>query len=214
MRHDIQTLKAKYNEMQRDYLSRKGRRDQLIEDKGKIQARILEIEETSLLKEKTAELLRKLGTRAREQTKENLESMITNALQFVFQEDMTFKIVYDEKRGRPEAQFLVVSTFNGTVIDVDPKEAHGGGIVDVASITLRIALAELFGIKGPLIMDEPSKHLSEQFVQNFAVFLRQISEQFGRQIIMITHKQTLAEFADMSYLVTQTDGVSKVERIV
>lgn len=214
MSQELEMLKARHSQMHKDFLSKKGRRDQLLETRKDLEERIEQIETMSTLKQKTAELLRKLGDRARQQAKENVELMVTNALQFVFQEEMSFKIKFEQKNGRPEAEFLVVSDCNGVMTEVDPKDAHGGGIVDVASITLRIALAELFGVKGPMIMDEPAKHLSGEYVQNFALFLRQISEQFNRQIIMITHKPTLAEFADISYNVTQRNGVSHVEQIV
>lgn len=213
METTITQLKTQYETLKSDYLARKGRRDQLIENQETLTSKMTEVKLDMELKEKTAILLRKLGERARSQAKENVEFMVSNALQFVFNEDIQFKIQFDEKRGRPEAKFLIISNYEGKLVEVEPEDARGGGVVDVISITLRIALAELFGIKGPMIMDEPAKHLSSEYIQNFAVFLRQISEQFNRQIIMVTHNTTLAECGDKSYLVTQRNGVTKVQEI-
>lgn len=213
MNTPLTQLKEYHNVIKSEYLSRKGRRDQLLDLKEKSENRLVEVKTDAELKEKTAELLLMLGDRARQQAKENVELMVSNALQFVFNEDIQFKIKFDQKRNRAEAKFLIVSNYEGQLVEVEPEDSRGGGIVDVVSITLRIALAELFNIKGPMVMDEPAKHLSSEYIQNFAVFLRQISEQFNRQIIMITHNTTLAECGDLAYRVSQRSGVSKVEKI-
>lgn len=213
MDNSLALLKQQHEALRNDYLSKKGRRDQLVELTETNKQKLVEVKAEVELKEKTAELLLLLGDRARRQAKENVEIMVSNALQFVFNEEINFKIEFDQKRNRAEAKFLIVSGYEGKLVEVEPEQARGGGIVDVVSITLRIALAELFNVKGPMIMDEPAKHLSSEYVQNFAVFLRQISEQFNRQIIMITHNTTLAECGDLSYMVSQRNGVTQVKQV-
>lgn len=213
MENSLALLKQHHENLRSDYLSKKGRRDQLMELTETNKQKLVEVKAEVELKEKTAELLLLLGDRARQQAKENVEIMVSNALQFVFNEEINFKIQFDQKRNRAEAKFLIVSDYEGKLVEVEPEQARGGGIVDVVSITLRIALAELFNVKGPMIMDEPAKHLSSEYVQNFAVFLRQISEQFNRQIIMITHNTTLAECGDLSYMVSQRSGVTQVKQV-
>lgn len=213
MENSLALLKQHHENLRSDYLSKKGRRDQLMELTETNKQKLVEVKAEVELKEKTAELLLLLGDRARQQAKENVEIMVSNALQFVFNEEINFKIQFDQKRNRAEAKFLIVSDYEGKLVEVEPEQARGGGIVDVVSITLRIALAELFNVKGPMIMDEPAKHLSSEYVQNFAVFLRQISEQFNRQIIMITHNTILAECGDLSYMVSQRSGVTQVKQV-
>lgn len=213
MDNSLAQLKQQHEALRNDYLSKKGRRDQLVELTETNKQKLQEVKAEVELKEKTAELLLLLGDRARQQAKENVEIMVSNALQFVFNEEINFKIEFDQKRNRAEAKFLIVSDYEGKLVKVEPEQARGGGIVDVVSITLRIALAELFNVKGPMIMDEPAKHLSSEYVQNFAIFLRQISEQFNRQIIMITHNTTLAECGDLSYIVSQRNGVTQVKQV-
>lgn len=213
MKNSLALLKQHHENLRSDYLSKKGRRDQLMELTETNKQKLVEVKAEVELKEKTAELLLLLGDRARQQAKENVEIMVSNALQFVFNEEINFKIQFDQKRNRAEAKFLIVSDYEGKLVEVEPEQARGGGIVDVVSITLRIALAELFNVKGPMIMDEPAKHLSSEYVQNFAVFLRQISEQFNRQIIMITHNTILAECGDLSYMVSQRSGVTQVKQV-
>lgn len=212
MSTQLESIKAFRNQLNSTYIAKKATKDRLELEKNRLKTVIDELKEEFTLGEQTAEFLRKLGSRARNQAKENVEQMVSNALQFVFEEDIEFIINYDEKRGRPEAEFLIRSMIEGQVVEADPTEARGGGLADVVSATLRIALAELFGVRGPLILDEPTKHLSERFSHNFAIFIRQISEQFNRQIIMISHNTSMIEHGHISYLVTQQNGVSVVEK--
>jgi len=43
-----------------------------------------------------------------------------------------------------------------------------------------------------------------------AQFLKQISDIFHRQVIMVTHNQYLSEIADLAYKVELKNGVSEV----
>lgn len=208
----LQTLKSHRNRLNDIYVGKKTTKERIESEVARLEDTIAQAKEEFDLGEKTAEFLRRLGSRARNQAKESVEEMVSNALQFVMEEDIQFRIEYDDKRGRPEANFIIRSMIEGEVVEADPTEARGGGLADVVSATLRIALAELFGVRGPLILDEPTKHLSKRYAHNFAIFIRQISEQFNRQIIMISHDVTLVEHGHISYLVTKVNGVSQVER--
>jgi len=66
-------------------------------------------------------------------------------------------------------------------------------------------------VEGPLILDEPFKHISEHYIDRVAEFLKQVSSAFGRQIIMITHNRHLIEVADRWYKVSWNNGISSVE---
>lgn len=208
---NIQELEGIYEKMQYDYMNKKLEKEKLLEEQETLMTKNKEIVLQIDLKNKTSEFLRDLGAYAREQAKSQLESIITNALTFVFKEDISFKIEFEIKRGRPEAKFYIVNKYRNNTVENEPQDSRGGGVVDVVSIALRIALAECFGVQGPIIMDEPAKHLSKEYIPDFAEFIRLISQQFNRQIIMITHNSILAECGDIIYLVEKNDGVSKVK---
>ncbi|MFB0972854.1 MAG: ABC transporter ATP-binding protein, partial [Neofamilia sp.] len=65
-----------------------------------------------------------------------------------------------------------------------------------------------------LILDEPAKHVSEEFTFDIGEFLLQFSDQMNRQIIMITHNPHLASLSKSIYTVTQENGISKVEKSI
>lgn len=161
--------------------------------------------------------LQMIGDAARNAAKVELEHLVTNALQFIFGPTYSFKIeVRNTKRG-PEAHFYVVTTAGDKEIITSLENSRGGGIIDIVSTALRFALLELSSpvSDGPIILDEPFKHVSEEFIDDAATLLRYMVDNSGRQIIMSTHQKRLAGIPEAtSYLVTQKSGISKVETLI
>ncbi|MCG0276063.1 MAG: ATPase [Thermosediminibacteraceae bacterium] len=208
----IEKLEKKIHELILDYTAKKSIRDKLEEEKA---SKIIQFEELNKeveLLEKVRILLQKTSEYAREQAKQQIEMLVTRCLQFIFGENIEFKIELSEVRGRPEAEFYVVSSYGDTSIITKPQDARGGGIVDVISLALRIAVIQCSNtyVNGPIILDEPAKHVSNEYISNVAQFLKQISKIFKRQIIMVTHNQFLSEIADLAYKVELKDGKSIV----
>jgi len=152
---------------------------------------------------------------AREQLKSNIENLVTSALEYVFGEGYRFQIKMRELGGAPAAEWQVVSKYGEVEVAADPENSKGGGIVDIVSLALRLAMLELVHPKpgGPILLDEIGKMVSQEYISNLAMFLKDYARKTGRQILLITHAEQLAEFADKSYLVSQKDGVSEVKEI-
>ena len=53
---------------------------------------------------------------------------VTPALQFVFGADMEFKVVIEEKRDRPEAEFYVCSNYGDYRVETAPRMPGGEGL--------------------------------------------------------------------------------------
>jgi DNA repair exonuclease SbcCD ATPase subunit len=157
-------------------------------------------------------LLQRTSEYAREQIKQQIEMLVSHCLQFVFGPNIEFEIELNEVRGKTSAEFYVISTYKNEKIKTKPQDARGGGIVDVISLALRIAVIQSTDTykDGPLILDEPAKHVSSEYISNVAQFLKQISDVFHRQIIMVTHNQYLSEIADLTYKVELKNGASEV----
>lgn len=161
-------------------------------------------------------LFQKTATYAREQSKRQVEDLVTRCLQFIFETDIEFLIELSEKRSVPNADFYVRSNYDeGYSIITKPELERGGGVVDIISIALRIAFIQLHKpvLQGPIILDEPGKHVSEDYIFNLGDFLSKSSSLFKRQIIMVTHNAHLAQICDKSYSVDIKNGVSCVEEI-
>ena len=155
-------------------------------------------------------LLQKTSDYARSQMKQTIEYIVTNALQVVFGQDIRFEIELGTRAGAPTAEFFVVDT-NG--LRYKPMDARGGGLVDVISTALRLSILELYQpkIEGPVILDEAGKHISSEYAENFAYFLKEYCSRIGRQCILITHSAYLAAVGDKSFFVSIKNGVSEVK---
>lgn len=160
-------------------------------------------------------LFTKVSEYAREQLKTRIEETVTAALTAVFGEGYTFRINMRQLGNQPAAEWQVVSQYGDEEVAASPEDARGGGITDVVSLALRLAMLEILKPRpeGPVLFDEPAKMVSAEYAGNLAYFLKQYAEKTGRQVVMVTHNPQLAEVADKSYLVTQKDGVSEVREI-
>jgi len=194
-------LKTLYEEKQRQLTIR-------INDCVSIQTRITLL--SSVLK-----LLEQCNITSREFVRTEVEKMVSQALQGIFEDPyIKFNINFVIKHNQTEAEFVLSREDDEeSKIKGDILATYGGGLADIISIALRIIVMQLLKVKGPLILDEPGKNVSEEYISNFGKFLTQISKTFGRQIIMVTHNERLALFANNTIKITQINRVSKVEVI-
>lgn len=157
-------------------------------------------------------LLQKTSDFARQQAKGRIEEIVTQALSVVFDEQYQFIIKLDVKSNQPVAEYYLQE--GSTLTQLKPPDySNGGGIVDVVSLAMRLAIGELCDIKGPLFLDEVGKHISKEYQHNVGYFLKEYGTQFDRQIILITHNESLAEIADHSIGVEKQNGVSRANVI-
>ncbi|MBU5314289.1 ATPase [Tissierella carlieri] len=200
----------------KEYLARElGKRDK-IKEQLKVQKDALQNIEYELgLLSKVNILFQKTSEFAREQAKSQIESLVTKCLQFIFESDIEFLIEIEEQRGKSNAEFYVINKIEDILVKTKPELSRGGGVVDIVSLALRIAFLQIHKpkIQGPLILDEPAKHVSDEFIFNVADFLKQTSELFNRQIIMVTHNHHLAAIGSNAYRVDIKGSESTVTRI-
>lgn len=206
----ISEIKNRISKAKMFYYNEKGKMEQLSERKSQVEANLEKTLENIEVLEKVKMLLQRVSEFAREQSRAQIESLVTNCLQYIFDTNIEFKIEINEVRGRPEAEFYVLSDFGGTVIKTKPQDARGGGVIDIISLAIRIAMLECstLDIKGPIILDEPAKHVSDEYITQVADFLKQVTRMFGRQVIMVTHNRHLSEMSDRWYRIELKEGVS------
>jgi DNA repair exonuclease SbcCD ATPase subunit len=216
MSSGLGALKQSLDRVKAVYHWQRGEESRLLQEKETREKRLAEVRDSAECLERVRLLLQEAASHAREQGRRQVEFMVTQALQFVFGGDLDFKVVIEEKRDRPEAEFYVCSNYGGDLrVETAPQDARGGGVVDVISLALRLALLQAFRppVGGPVILDEPAKHVSEEFSPQVAQFLKSFSQGLGRQVIMVSHNQHLADSADVAYLVEMSQGRSSVRRV-
>lgn len=192
----------------------KGKRDLLESNFKKTNDELRKIEEYEDILSKVQILFQETSSYGREQAKRQIEMLVTKCLQTILETDIEFVVEITEKREIPQAQFYVISNYNGYSVKTEPELARGGGIVDIISIALRIAFISINkrpSLEGPLIFDEPGKHVSDDYIFNLGEFLKNSSRYFKRQILMVTHNKHLSEICDKSYTIYNRNGVSYAE---
>lgn len=145
---------------------------------------------------------------ARNTAKNHFEKIITEALQYVTQStDYEFVIQEMTERSKASYEFFIKTTVNGEESLQNPKDANGGGFVDIISVAAKYAYLELFNDPkiqcGTVFLDEPGKMIDEQRSIKFAEYIKELGSNYNRQTIMITHNTSLKDIADQTYYVSQ-----------
>lgn len=145
------------------------------------------------------------------QVKTFIEETVTLALATVYGSEYALEIEYKVRRNQSEAALWIrkgEDRFN-------PRDEIGGGVVDIASLALRLALYALT-IPRPdpvLILDEPARFLSTDKQPLFGQMLRQVAEYLGVQIIIVSHSAEIIEAADRAYEIDQRRGISTARKV-
>ncbi len=208
-------LKGYLDLLKQYYAKESGKREKIIEQLKENNEKIASIEKQQELLEKVNILLQKTSQFAREQAKVQVENLVTNCLEYIFENNTQFKIEINEAYKKQNAEFYVITNVDGEEIKTKPTESRGGGVVDIVSLALRISFLQIHRpfIEGPLILDEPAKHVSEEYIFNVANFLKRTSEMFNRQIIMVTHNNHLSAIGTNAYKVELKGTESIVEKL-
>jgi len=146
--------------------------------------------------EETVIVLKKLSKTQRDSAKLRLEELATEALQYSMNDTRRVEIRINDTLKRQQAYVWLVDDVTGH--ETDPYEDNGGGVIDILGIGLLIISLQSAEppIDGPVLIDEPFKMVSEEFIPALANFIRKISDDFGRQIIVVTHNKYLANTFD------------------
>ena len=212
MAYSIDKIKLDVRQARQKVTAMAAKRDLLIEQQDAEIMRSAEANRTLELNEKVQRLLQLTSEFARQQAKIRIEEIVTSALTVVFGKDYKFRLSLEVRSNRPEVDYWLES--EGIVTQLKPPDYdRGGGVADVVSLALRLAVAELSEVRGPVLLDEVGKHVSAEYAPNVAYFLKEYSEKFGRQMILITHNEALAEIGEVSLAVSQTNGKSVVKAI-
>ncbi|PSL51261.1 hypothetical protein B0H94_101171 [Salsuginibacillus halophilus] len=210
----FQSTATALKEKEEEWIALNAQKEKLKEEQTYYRERLTVLEQDQELYDHVGGLLHETAKHARDQAKQQMETLVTNALQYVFGPMFSFQIELESSGGRAQAEFYVVSEMNGTMIKTKPAEARGGGVVDIVALALRMAMLETLptGKGEAIVLDEPGKHVSEEYHHLLYEFLHSVAGMFNRQIVMVTHHRHLAESADNAYIFEIKDGTTEAVR--
>lgn len=196
--------------------------DQIEEDEHRLTELLHEIEQrqrereahrnrTRVLEQVRA-FIQKFAVMTRQVIVAGLEEIVTTCLQIAFDERYSFRIEVDTSRNETGVEFIVLKQTEDGVIELPPTDNMGGGVIDVVAIALSFGLLKVMENPpdGPILYDEPAKMISGDRVLPIARIIQELRPLFGRQVILVTHHDIIADSLDRSYRVTQKDGIVKV----
>lgn len=135
-------------------------------------------------------VLQAVAAAVQRQAHRRLASVVTRCLKAVFQDDAyAFKVKFIEKRGKTEAELKFVR--GG--LELDPLDAAGGGVCDVASMGLRLSCLMLARppLRRLLILDENFKHLSSEYRPAVRRLIERLATELGVQFVLVSHSTEL-----------------------
>jgi DNA repair exonuclease SbcCD ATPase subunit len=208
---NIQVLEQQINNLNNQFISKKT----ILEDR-KHQLRdvlqnITATEDKINLFKRTSDFLNKFSSSLRESVSKKIENLVTQVLQRVLKDNRyEFKINFTQKRNATDASFLLFDKLNQSEIDI--IDSSGGGVADIVSTILFFVFLEISNSKSDfIILDEVGKHISADKREEFFKLLKELSEEYNKQIIYVTHQNEALDVADnIIRLETGKDGFSSV----
>ena len=205
----LKSLRAAFLEAQTNHTMKQGQKALLDRQYNTaVKARSEAVERLEILQKTQILLLEASGT-VRAAVTQRIESIVTNALCGITGEPYGFKVELTQSSGAWSVAFKVISPSG---IELDPIDQCGGGIADIVSMTLRIAVLEMYEprIEGPVLWDETFKYLSKDYIRTAVEWIRQYMSRMKRQVILVTHVPEFADGADKVFEVQPQGDTSKV----
>ena len=158
---------------------------------------------------KAQEVIQAVARETQRQLEYHVSEIATLAMSSVFPNPYTLHLDFELKRGRSEA----VLSFGHGEERFAPLSSSGGGPVDVAAFGLRVALWSLRSprTRSVLVLDEPFRFVSRGLQARASEMVKQVSQRLGVQFIIVTHEETLIEYADKVIEVEMKNGRSMVK---
>lgn len=163
--------------------------------------------------EKAQVFLQNIAQETQNQLKFRIEDIVNMALETCFPDEYSFELNFNVSRGKTDCELVFLSKRTGR--EVDPMNASGGGVVDVACFALRTACYVLEqGIDNVIVLDEPMKFVSEDLRERVCEVIKNLSLKLGVQFIIVTHIPEFVNIADRVFQVKKNDdGRSVVKEV-
>ncbi len=190
-----------------------GRRDQLASELTATSTRLKTLTQEQEDITRSLEIIQCVAKLTQQQLEIHISELVSLALEAVFPNPYKMVLKFETRRNRSEADLLLQDE-NGNLLN--PMEAVGGGVVDVAAFALRVAL---WSLKRPkprpvMVMDEPFRFLSSDLQDRASKMLKEISDKLGIQFLIVTHEENLLKAGDRVFDIKLNGGVSEaIKRI-
>lgn len=186
--------------------------DYLITRKTDLENQVNSLKERSVYLDEVLVYVQECAKKTQQQIEFYISDIVSDCIKSTFDKNYTFKITFETRRNKTEA---VLSLINENGVELNPEDACGGGMIDIISFALRVAVWSITKPKtrSTLILDEPFKNLSREYKSKASILIKEVSSKLGIQIIMVSHEEELIDSADTVFRVSLQGDSSKVQKI-
>lgn len=173
-------------------------------------------------KDKANLLLKSKAAETRKNVIGTIETMITQALQSIYDPTYEFSFKLNEKaveKGERNAWNITPSVSSGLGSNriTTTINSRGGGLSEVISVLLRLAFLKFYNYKGTVFLDETWASVSaDDKMDNLIEFMKYYIEETDMQIVLITHRaEMFGKIANKINLVTKDcdESISTVSEL-
>lgn len=136
----------------------------------------------------------------------HINGLVTSGLEAVFPDPYSFHLKFVTRRNKTEAD-MVFKKYGKETDDI--LNSGGGGVADIASYLLSIAVFSINPSRPIFIRDENFKFLHNTvFQEKASLMIKKMSDKFNIQMILISDQPSLYKYADKIINVKIVNGVS------
>lgn len=153
-------------------------------------------------------ILHSTALKIQKEVKWYLDSLVSMALKAVLEDPYQFEAIFETKHNETECRLV----FKRDGEERDPMDSTGGGAVDTAAFTLRVAIQRMIHNRSTLLLDEPFRNVSEDRHPFVVDLLETIDKKLGLQLIIITHRNKLIDRADRIITIRKGKVVEVIDK--
>ncbi len=211
----IKTLTVRLTEAQRYVDRQAGEARMVAMATNTLKTQVAELTVVGEACEEAIRVLQSFGETRQQELQTKIETLVTHGLRSIFDADMTFHISQKKVGQQVAMDFTITSLVNGELVETSIMDARGGGVAATAGFLLRLLflLLKKDSARPTLVLDESFAQLSTGYAERLALFLRELVDKTGVQIILVTHSTVFSETADTTYEFSLVDGVTQVKGV-
>lgn len=196
---DRKNLVSARDAIEKEYNRRRGRLDHIKEQLESLHQQREKIDRDILRHQKAFNFIKDVALQTQQEIEVRVSDIATLGMTTVLKDPYDILLEFVERKNKTEGNIWCVMA-NGEKIK--PLDATGGGVGNVAALSLRIAslsLQQQQGYMPLLILDEPFHFLTRNYQPQASALLKEMSEMTGMQIIIVTQYDEIEQYADQTF---------------
>jgi len=169
------------------------------------------LKQDALDAEMASDIIQMVGRQTQENLSFRIENLVTAGLEYVFDDPYQFKVEFDTKNNRTQCELF----FERNNFKINPIKDGAGGVLDIASFGLRMAMWSLQADRSSpvFILDEALKHIDASLKEQASMFLKEMCSKLGIQVIAVSHETELSDEASNVIRVVRDGKYSKIGEV-